>query len=206
MGALRSGPWGRPNVVPRYRKRSARRSPCGGRPIAPAPGVRRAFGRGQSASTRQFALLAVSLTARDGEADDLVGLEEAVAALADPDIRTASVRGWDAARCALPNRPTCCAHTWRTEWVASATRRTRRTAREAVEDGARRLRPRHYGDGRPALGNRPARAPPGTWHRRVSGAGQPANRTGPRCRPPTRSRAPTGLGPIPEGLCRPASN
>ena len=82
---------------------------------------------GRVPSTRQLALLAVSLTARDGEADDLVGLEEAVAALADPDIRTASVRGWDAARCALPNRPTCCAHTWRTEWVASATRRTRRT-------------------------------------------------------------------------------
>ena len=60
-------------------------------------------------STRQFGLLAVSLTARDGEADDLVGLEEAVAALADPDVRTACVCGWDAARRALPNRPTCCA-------------------------------------------------------------------------------------------------
>jgi hypothetical protein len=49
-------------------------------------------------STRQLALLLVSLTAWDDEADDPLGYEEALAALADPDIRTASVRGWDAAR------------------------------------------------------------------------------------------------------------
>ena len=55
---------------------------------------------GRVPSTRQLALLAVSLTAWDDEADDPLGYEEALAALADPDIRTASVRGWDAARSA----------------------------------------------------------------------------------------------------------
>ena len=49
-------------------------------------------------STRQLALLIVALTAWDDEADDALGYEEALAALVDPDIRTASVRGWDAAR------------------------------------------------------------------------------------------------------------
>ena len=49
-------------------------------------------------STRQLALLVVSLTGRDDEADDPLGYEEALAALADTDIRTACVRGWDAAR------------------------------------------------------------------------------------------------------------
>jgi hypothetical protein len=38
--------------------------------------------------------------ARDDEADDPVSYEEALAALADPDVRTASVRGCDAARSA----------------------------------------------------------------------------------------------------------
>jgi hypothetical protein len=51
-------------------------------------------------SSRQLALLVVSLTAWDDEADDPLGYEEALAALADPDIRTASVRGWEAARSA----------------------------------------------------------------------------------------------------------
>jgi hypothetical protein len=55
---------------------------------------------GRVPSTRQLALLAVSLTGWDDEADDPVGYEEALAALMDPDIRTASVRGWDAARSA----------------------------------------------------------------------------------------------------------
>jgi hypothetical protein len=49
-------------------------------------------------SPRQLALLLVSLTAWDDEADDPLGYEEALEALDDPDIRTASVRGWDAAR------------------------------------------------------------------------------------------------------------
>jgi hypothetical protein len=55
-------------------------------------------GKGRVPSTRQLALLAVSLTAWDDEAEGPIGYEEALAALADPDIRTASVRGWDAAR------------------------------------------------------------------------------------------------------------
>jgi hypothetical protein len=52
------------------------------------------------ATTRQLALLLVSLTAWDDEADEPVSYEDAVAALADPDTRAASVRGWDAARSA----------------------------------------------------------------------------------------------------------
>jgi hypothetical protein len=56
---------------------------------------------GRVPSTRQLALLAVSLTAWDDEADDPVGYEEALAAMADPAVRTASVRGWDAARSAV---------------------------------------------------------------------------------------------------------
>jgi hypothetical protein len=78
--------------------------------MAPAPGGRGAYGHGQSAVHEAAALLAVSPTAWDDEAADPVGYDDALAALADPDIKTASVPGWDAAR------------------------RTRRTAREAVED------------------------------------------------------------------------
>jgi hypothetical protein len=51
-------------------------------------------------SRRRLALLVVSLTARDDEADDPVGYEEALGALEDLDVLTASVRGWDAARSA----------------------------------------------------------------------------------------------------------
>jgi hypothetical protein len=63
-------------------------------------GVGEHTGMGGVPSTRQLALLAVSLTAWDDEADDPLGYEEALATLVDPDIRAASVRGWDAARSA----------------------------------------------------------------------------------------------------------
>jgi hypothetical protein len=51
-------------------------------------------------TTGQLALLLVSLTAWDDEVDDPLSYEDAVAALTDPDMRAASVRGWDAARSA----------------------------------------------------------------------------------------------------------
>jgi hypothetical protein len=49
-------------------------------------------------STRQLALLLVSLSAWDDEADDPLTYEWALLALLDPDVRTAAVRAWDAAR------------------------------------------------------------------------------------------------------------
>ena len=51
-------------------------------------------------STRQLALMVVALTAWDDEANDPLTYDEAVEALADADLRTAGVRGWDAARSA----------------------------------------------------------------------------------------------------------
>jgi hypothetical protein len=51
-------------------------------------------------SSTQLALLVLSLTAGDEDPDLPVGYEEALAALIDPDVRTASVRAWDAARSA----------------------------------------------------------------------------------------------------------
>jgi hypothetical protein len=55
--------------------------------------------RGAPSST-QLAQLVLSLTAGDDDPDLPLGYEEALAALIDPSVRTATVRAWDAARSA----------------------------------------------------------------------------------------------------------
>jgi hypothetical protein len=51
-------------------------------------------------SSTQLALLVLSLTAGDDDPDLPLTYEEALAALVDPDVRTATVRAWDAAHSA----------------------------------------------------------------------------------------------------------
>lgn len=55
---------------------------------------------GGAPSGTQLALLVLSLTAGDDDPDLPLTYGEALGALIDPDVRTATVRGWDAARAA----------------------------------------------------------------------------------------------------------
>jgi hypothetical protein len=81
-------------------------------------------------------LLVVPLTAWDDEMDDPLTYAEAVERWPTRTSRRRACAAGTRRAAPPPNRPTCCADSGRTEGPGSAARGgTRRTAREAVEDG-----------------------------------------------------------------------